>query len=84
MNPYTKRSLIHFLLSFAALAIGIAVSNTVSDTRMSIAKYTPSTSPVDTAYAPTKIMKNAVVSAIAWFQMYEELSRFFLRCNALA
>ena len=25
MNPYTKRSLIHFLLSFAALAIGIAV-----------------------------------------------------------
>ena len=25
MNPYTKRSLIHFLLSFVALAVGIAV-----------------------------------------------------------
>lgn len=35
MNPYTKRSLIHFLLSFAALAIGIAVfvmiSNSISE-----------------------------------------------------
>lgn len=35
MNSYTKRSLIHFLLSFAALAIGIAVfimiSNSISE-----------------------------------------------------
>lgn len=35
MNPYTKRSLIHFLLSFVALAIGIAVfvmiSNSISE-----------------------------------------------------